>query len=123
MKINVNHPTFVMFMDNMISNIKLHIPVETYFVLSKDKKSKIQYSVFKLIKNAVKTESELTNDNFKNFLSILCKKNEESENYEFASILNDLIKNFDSVNDITKSMSENTKTSRVSRQTNIKKNQ
>jgi hypothetical protein len=38
----------------------------------------------------------------RSFVSVLWKKNEESENYEFASILNDIAQNFDSVNEVTK---------------------
>jgi len=31
---------------------------------------------------------------------VLCKKNEEAENYEFAAVLNDVVNNFDTVNKI-----------------------
>jgi hypothetical protein len=35
-------------------------------------------------------------------LVALWKKNEESENYEVAAILNDIIKNYDSINELNK---------------------
>jgi len=35
------------------------------------------------------------------FVTVLWKKNEESENYEFAAILKDILDNFDTVNEFT----------------------
>jgi hypothetical protein len=58
--------------------------------------------VLKLMKNAVKVRAKLTDNELRSFVSVLWKKNEESENYEFASILNDIAQNFDSVNEVTK---------------------
>jgi hypothetical protein len=46
--------------------------------------------------------AKLTDNELRSFVSVLWKKNEESENYEFASILNDIAQNFDSVNEVTK---------------------
>ena len=57
--------------------------------------------VLKLMKNAVKVRAKLTDNELRSFVSVLWKKNEESENYEFASILNDIAQNFDSVNEVT----------------------
>ena len=54
------------------------------------------------MKNAVKVRAKLTDNELRSFVSVLWKKNEESENYEFASILNDIAQNFDSVNEVTK---------------------
>jgi Asp-tRNA(Asn)/Glu-tRNA(Gln) amidotransferase C subunit len=53
------------------------------------------------MKNAVKVRSKLTDNELRSFVSVLWKKNEECENYEFASILNDIAQNFDSVNEVT----------------------
>ena len=36
----------------------------------------------------------------RSFVTVLWKKNEEVENYEFAAILNDISQNFDAVNEI-----------------------
>jgi uncharacterized protein (UPF0335 family) len=58
--------------------------------------------VLKLMKNAVKMRAKLTDNELRSFVSVLWKKNEESENYEFASILNDIAQNFDSVNEVVK---------------------
>ena len=69
--------------------------------LNQDKKLGVQYMVLKLMKNAVKVRSKLTDLELRSFVSVLWKKNEESENYEFAAILNDIAENFDAVNDVT----------------------
>ena len=53
------------------------------------------------MKNAVKVRAKLTDNELRSFVSVLWKRNEESENYEFASILNDIAQNFDSVNEVT----------------------
>ena len=53
------------------------------------------------MKNAVKVRAKLTDLELRSFVSVLWKKNEESENYEFAAILNDIAENFDAVNDVT----------------------
>ena len=120
MKININHPTFILFLDNTTINILSRINVNDYFSQTKDKKIKTQYIVFKLIKNTIKNDSDIYEDNIKTFISILCKKNEESENYEFASILNDIFKNFDNINEMSKSLTELIKPLSVPKQTNIK---
>jgi hypothetical protein len=57
--------------------------------------------VLKLMKNAVKVRAKLTDLELRSFVSVLWKKNEESENYEFAAILNDIAQNFDAVNEVT----------------------
>jgi hypothetical protein len=47
-----------------------------------------------------KVKSNLTDAELKSFIVVLWKKNEESENYEFAAVLNDIIKNFDLINEM-----------------------
>jgi hypothetical protein len=64
MKVNVNHPSFISFIENVTNNILSNISIQDYFSLNLD-------------------------------------KNEESENYEFAAILNDISKNFEKVNEVT----------------------
>jgi hypothetical protein len=102
MKFNVGHPTFVTFLDNVNTNILSNIKIDNYFGISSDKKFGIQYMVLKLMKNAVKTRAKLNNSELKSFVNLLQTKNEESENYEFAAILKDIMVNFDSVNDFVK---------------------
>lgn len=102
MKVNVNHPTFISFLDNVTTNILSNITVDNYFSLSQEKKLGTQYMVYKLMKNSVKVRAKLTDDELKSFVNVLWKKNEESENYEFAAVLNDISNNFDMVNEVTK---------------------
>ncbi len=54
--------------------------------------------VFKLMKNSVKVRAKLTDSELRSFVAVLCKKNEEVENYEFAQILKDITTNFDTIN-------------------------
>ena len=58
--------------------------------------------VYKLMKNSVGVKTTLSDLEMKSFLTVLWKKNEESENYELAAILKDILNNFDSVNELTK---------------------
>jgi hypothetical protein len=102
MRVNVNHPSFISFLDNVTNTILSNISVETYFQLTQEKKLALQFTVLKLMKNSVKTRAKLTDLELRSFVIVLCKKNEESENYEIASILNDISTNFDTINDITK---------------------
>ena len=59
--------------------------------------------VYKLMRNSVGLKTNLTDLEMKSFLTVLWKKNEENENYELAAILKDILNNFDSVNELTKS--------------------
>jgi len=119
MKVNINHPSFVSFLDNVSNTIMSNVTVENYFTLNQEKKLSVQYMVFKLMVNSIKLRTKLTDLELKSFGDILWKKNEESENYEFAAILDDISKNFDGVVEITRS------TKKVSRKikTDTKKNE
>jgi hypothetical protein len=109
MKVNVNHPTFILFLDNVTTNILSNVTVDNYFSLSQEKKLGTQYMVYKLMKNSVKVRAKLTDDELRSFVDVLWKKNEESENYEFAAVLNDISKNFDVVNEVTKPVKRTTR--------------
>ena len=76
---------------NVLSNIK----VEKYFSLSSDKKSAIQYLVLKLVNKSVKLKSNMSDEELREFINVLQKKNVELENYEFAEVLKDIVLNFD----------------------------
>jgi len=102
MNTNVNNPSFIAFLDNITNTILTHVTVTGYFGLSPDKKLGMQYIVFKLLKTSLKIKGKITDSEMKAFIVILCKKNEEVENYELASILYDIIRNFDAVNEKTK---------------------
>jgi hypothetical protein len=109
MKVNVNHPTFILFLDNVTTNILSNVTVDNYFSLSQEKKLGTQYMVYKLMKNSVKVRAKLTDDELRSFVDVLWKKNEESENYEFAAVLNDISINFDVVNEVTKPVKRTTR--------------
>jgi hypothetical protein len=110
MNVNINHPSFISFLDNVTSSILSNVTVENYFKLTPDKKLGVQYMVFKLMKNAVKVRAKLSDNELRSFVSVLWKKNEESENYEFAAILNDISQNFDKVNEVTKPIKRSPRT-------------
>lgn len=97
MKVNVNHPSFISFLENISQNILSAINIKEYFGLSDSKKLKVSFTVLNLLKNSAKVRANLSDSELKNFIAVLCKKNEEAENYEFAAVLNDVVKNFDSV--------------------------
>ncbi len=113
MNVNVNHPSFISFLDNVTASILSNVTVENYFKLNSEKKLGVQYMVFKLMKNAVKVRAKLTDMELRSFVSVLWKKNEEAENYEFAAILNDIAQNFDTVNEVTKPVKRGPRTIKI----------
>jgi len=102
MKINVNHPAFVTFLDTVNSNILNNVNPEKYFSLTKEKKLSLQYLTLKMILQSVKVRAKLTDSELKEFTEILRDKGVESENYEFAGVLNDILSNFELLNEMTK---------------------
>ena len=118
MKVNVNHPSFISFLDNVTTNILSHITIENYFTINSDKKLAVQYMVYKLMKNSVQNRTKLTDDEMKSFLTVLWKKNEESENYELAAILKDILNNFETVNEFTKTPKRLPKTVKTDKKPN-----
>jgi len=109
MKVNVNHPSFISFLDTVTSNVLTNVSVEKYFTISPENKLGVQFMVFKLMKNSLKTRIKLTDMEMKSFISVLWKKNEDSENYELAGILKDMLNNFDTVNEVTKPVKRTTR--------------
>lgn len=101
MKVNVNHPSFISFLESVTNNILSAIKIENYFTLSEEKKLSVSFTVLNLLKNSAKVKATLSNSELKSFITILFKKNEEKENYEFAAVLNDVLKNFDTVNNLS----------------------
>ena len=118
MRVNVNHPSFITFLDNVTTEILSNVKVEKYFDLSSEKKLAVQYMVLNLMKGSIKLRSKLSEQELRGFVSVLWKKNEESENYEFAAVLNDITSNFDSVNEYTKTPKRTTKTIKVDQTNN-----
>lgn len=101
MKININHPTFISFLEKISNNIITSVNVTDYFSLSSDQKLTISYTVFSLVRNVAKLKTNLNESELKAFITILWKKNEENENYELAEVLNDIIINFDKINEVS----------------------
>ena len=119
MKVNVNHPSFIAFLEGVTNNILSNVTVDSYFKLTNDKKLGVQYMVLKLIKNSVKVRAKLADSELLSFVNVLWKKNEESENYEFASILNDISKNFEKINETTKTTKRITKKIKTDTSSNV----
>ena len=110
MNININHPSFILFLDTITKNILSHIPTDNYFSLPIDQKMGIQSMVFNLMKNSLKFNTTLNDAEFKAFIVILCAKNEELENYEFSGILKDIVHNYELIIDSSKKPKKTTKT-------------
>jgi hypothetical protein len=109
MGINVNHPSFISFLDNVTNTIQSNISLENYFQLSSEKKIGVQYAVLKLLKNAIKVRIKLSDELLKQFITIYCKKNSDIENFEFAGVLNDILKNFESFGKLNKTSTRTTR--------------
>jgi len=101
MKVNVNHPSFISFLESITTNILSSIKIDDYFSANTEKKMAISFTVLNFLKNSAKVRASLTDTELKSFIVVLCKKNEEEENYEFAAVLNDVIKNFDIINKLS----------------------
>lgn len=102
MKINVNNPSFLSFLDEVSNTIIKNVPIKEYFSMSNEGKLGIQLLSFKFVVNATDIRVQLTEIELKNFITVLLKKNEEIENYEFASVLKDIIFNFTSIYEVNK---------------------
>ena len=118
MKVNVNHPSFISFLDNVSNTILSNISIDNYFSLTQEKKMGVLYMVFKLMKKSISVRATLSDLEMRSFVTVLWKKNEELENYEFAAILNDIANNFDAVNDSTKTIKRQTRTIKTDKNRN-----
>jgi hypothetical protein len=115
MRVNTTHPSFIHFLEDVSTNILIAIKIDDYFALTTDKKLNVSFTVLNLIKTSARVKANLSDADLKNFITVLCKKNEESENYEFAAVLNDVIQNFDRITDLANSTK---KPARQSKKTN-----
>ncbi len=109
-KVNTTHPSFVAFLESVTDSITSSVNIENYFSLPQDKKMNVLYVVFKLMRTATKVRAKFTDDEMRDFVTVLLKNNEKSENYEFAAILKDISNNFDSINEVTKPAKRQTRT-------------
>lgn len=110
MKLNVNHPSFISFLDGVTNSILSNISIDNYFKLSQEKKMGVLYAVFKLMKKSFRVRTTISDNEMKIFVTVLWKKSEESENYEFAAILSDINNNFDAINEFTKTIKRQPRT-------------
>lgn len=113
MKVNVNHPSFISFLETLSNNILSSIKIEDYFKLNQDKKIAVSFTVLNLLKNSAKIKANLSNTDLKSFILVLRKKNEEKEHYEFAAVLDDVLKNFDIItSDLTETVKKSPKSNK-----------
>ena len=115
MKVNITHPSFIHFLEDISTNILTTIKIDDYFALTDEKKLNVSFTVLNLIKSSARIKANLSDEDLKNFITVLCKKNEENENYEFASVLNNVVINFDRLIELSNSTK---KTNRQSKKTN-----
>ena len=118
MKINTNHPTFITFIETVNGGILSNISPEKYFSLTPTKKVSLQYLTLKLVIQSVKIRAKLTDEELYEFTEILKKKNEDGENYEFAGVLKDILTNFESLNEMTKTGRRQKRTVKTDKTTN-----
>lgn len=102
MSANVNHPSVIKFLSDITNSIVSSISIDDYFAMTQESKLALSYAVYKIIRNNVDKRTNLGELEFKTLLVALWKKNEDSENYEVAAILNDINKNYDSIKEICK---------------------
>lgn len=114
MKVNVKHPTFQSYLEDVTTNILSLISIENYFKLNNDAKIGIQFIVLKYIDSSLKIRLSIEEEDIKKFIHYLLIRSDENENYEFSGILKDLNSNFDLL--ISK-----TKTKEVRKSRRIKK--
>jgi hypothetical protein len=109
MKIDINHPSFVNFIENVISNITTNVHVDKYFSLSKEQKLGEQLKVFKIMNNSLRSGIKLNEPEYKSFITVLWKRSEENEKYELSAILKDATDNFDGLYDVIKPIKKTTR--------------
>jgi hypothetical protein len=114
MRVNVNHPSFISFLETISNNILSAIKLDEYFNLTTEKKLAVSFTVLNLIKNSAKVKANLSDTDLKSFITVLCKKNEDNENYEFAAVLNDVVKNFEVINEMNTSSKKTLKPKKTS---------
>jgi len=103
MKVNTTHPSFISFLEGVSTQILTAIKIDDYFALTPEKKLNVSFTVLNLIKTSARVKANLSDAELKSFITVLCKKNEENEHYEFAAVLNDVIENFNRLTDLSKS--------------------
>lgn len=101
MKVNVNQSSFITFLESITNNILSSIKIDDYFTLNNEKQLAVSFTVLNLLRNSAKVKANFTDEELKAFILTLRDKNEEIENYEFAAVLNDVIKNYEVINNLS----------------------
>ncbi len=109
MKIDINHPSFANFIENVINNITTNVHVDKYFGISNEQKLGEQLKVFKIMNNSLRSGIKLSELEYKSFVNILWRKSEENEKYELSAILKDLLENFSGIYEVTKPIKKTTR--------------
>lgn len=94
MKFDDRSPSLILILDKIVNEILASVVTTNYFVLNDEQKFVIQEISFKIIKNTITYNTSLSDDDLKTFMKVLQKKNEQTENYEIAQILNDIFINY-----------------------------
>lgn len=95
--VDINHPSFVQLMDKINGKVISNIDVSRYFSLADDKKRGLSYLTLKLVNSSIGSRIKMTETELLSLVTILWKKNEESENYELAAIFKNIMENFSTV--------------------------
>jgi hypothetical protein len=102
MKIDINHPSFLNFIDNVISNITTNVHIDKYFNLTYEQRLAEQLKVFKVIGSSLRNGVKLSELEYRSFVTVVLKKSEENEKYELSAILKDISENFSGLYEVTK---------------------
>lgn len=94
MKFDDKNPSLILILDKIVNEIISSVATTDYFALNNEQKFLIQEISFRIIKNTVNYNTTLSDDDLKTFMKVLQKKNEQTENYEIAQILNDIFINY-----------------------------
>jgi hypothetical protein len=102
MKIDINHPSFLNFIDNVISNITTNVHIDKYFNLTYEQRLAEQLKVFKVMGSSLRNGVKLSELEYRSFVTVVLKKSEENEKYELSAILKDISENFSGLYEVTK---------------------
>lgn len=89
------------FIETINRFILKSVEINGYFKLTLEEKILSQYFLHKLLKNNVRLSKKLDDNDLKNLIEFLRKKNEQMENYEMSQILFDLTNNLKIIDSVT----------------------
>lgn len=95
--VDINHPSFVQLIDKISNKVSQTIEVSKYFSLTEDKKRGLSYIALKVVNTTIGGKIKITENELLSLITILWKKNEETENYEMAAIFKYIVNNFKSI--------------------------